>query len=339
MSPSLGPASRKRGSPCLVGTFGPSSGGAQGRRRSLATGRWPGYDSSSTLPRSCVALNELSLVDFAEAADPFALFELWLAEAAASEINDPEAMALATVDADGLPDARMVLCKGADARGLVFYSNVESAKGRELERQPEGGGAVPLEVASPPGPVPRRGGRIDGRPKATPISRRGRGGARSALGRASSRGRSSRAPLWRRRSRLTNGGLEAPRSRGPTIGGAIVWSRSRSSSGSTARRDCTSGFSSSAIVLGRHGKNGCFIRRDYVIFHSRSMISKSPPNLSKLGRSQPKPQQNFSKGRSLDFHGFHFFVRNEAFSMGYRDPLGIKSFSWLSLPIKRSRVV
>ncbi len=81
-------------------------------------------------------MNELSLADFAEAQNPFALFELWLAEAAASEINDPEAMALATVDADGLPDARMVLCKGADARGLVFYSNVESVKGRELEGQP-----------------------------------------------------------------------------------------------------------------------------------------------------------------------------------------------------------
>jgi pyridoxamine 5'-phosphate oxidase len=82
-------------------------------------------------------LNDLSVADFTEAADPFALFELWLSEAAAAEINDPEAMTLATVDADGLPDARMVLCKGADARGLVFYSNVESAKGRELEGQPK----------------------------------------------------------------------------------------------------------------------------------------------------------------------------------------------------------
>jgi pyridoxamine 5'-phosphate oxidase len=80
-------------------------------------------------------LNELSLIDFTDAADPFALFELWLAEAAAAEVNDPEAMALATVDAEGLPDARMVLCKGADARGLVFYSNVDSAKGRELGGQ------------------------------------------------------------------------------------------------------------------------------------------------------------------------------------------------------------
>ena len=84
-----------------------------------------------------MVLNEVSLVDFTEAADPVALFQLWLDEAASSEINDPEAMALATVDKDGLPDARMVLCKGADARGLVFYSNVESAKGRELEGQPK----------------------------------------------------------------------------------------------------------------------------------------------------------------------------------------------------------
>ncbi len=81
-------------------------------------------------------MNDLSLADFTEAADPFALFGLWLKEAGGSEINDPEAMALATVDADGLPDARMVLCKGADERGLVFYSNVGSAKGRELEGQP-----------------------------------------------------------------------------------------------------------------------------------------------------------------------------------------------------------
>lgn len=82
-------------------------------------------------------MNELSLADFTTAADPFALFELWLAEAAGTEINDPEAMTLATTDAQGLPDARMVLCKGADRRGLVFYTNIESAKGRELEGQPK----------------------------------------------------------------------------------------------------------------------------------------------------------------------------------------------------------
>jgi pyridoxamine 5'-phosphate oxidase len=69
--------------------------------------------------------------------DPLALFNAWLAEALASEPNDANAMALATVDADGLPDVRMVLLKDADARGFVFYSNVESAKGRELAGNPK----------------------------------------------------------------------------------------------------------------------------------------------------------------------------------------------------------
>jgi pyridoxamine 5'-phosphate oxidase len=81
-------------------------------------------------------LNDSSTAGFTEARDPFALFTLWFAEARAAEISDPEAMALATVDKDGLPDARMVLCKGADERGLVFYTNIESAKGRELEGCP-----------------------------------------------------------------------------------------------------------------------------------------------------------------------------------------------------------
>jgi pyridoxamine 5'-phosphate oxidase len=69
-------------------------------------------------------------------ADPFALFNEWLREALAKELNDANAMSLATVDVDGLPDVRMVLLKDADARGFVFYSNVESAKGRELAANP-----------------------------------------------------------------------------------------------------------------------------------------------------------------------------------------------------------
>ncbi len=64
--------------------------------------------------------------------DPFDLFARWQEAATASEPNDPTAMAVASVDADGLPDARMVLCKGFDARGFVFYTNFESAKGREI---------------------------------------------------------------------------------------------------------------------------------------------------------------------------------------------------------------
>ncbi len=68
--------------------------------------------------------------------DPFVLFKLWLEEARATEVNDPEAMTVATVDEKGLPNARMVLCKGVDERGIVFYTNIESAKGRELDGQP-----------------------------------------------------------------------------------------------------------------------------------------------------------------------------------------------------------
>jgi pyridoxamine 5'-phosphate oxidase len=69
--------------------------------------------------------------------DPIALFTAWLGEATRSEPNDANAMTLATVDADGLPDARMVLLKGVDAAGFTFFTNIESAKGRELAAHPK----------------------------------------------------------------------------------------------------------------------------------------------------------------------------------------------------------
>ena len=75
--------------------------------------------------------------DFTAADDPFALFAAWLEEATASEPRDPTAMTLATVDGDGLPNARMVLLKGADARGFVFFTNMGSQKGRELDAHPK----------------------------------------------------------------------------------------------------------------------------------------------------------------------------------------------------------
>jgi pyridoxamine 5'-phosphate oxidase len=68
--------------------------------------------------------------------DPFGLFSDWLAEALKHEPNDANAMALATVDADGLPDCRIVLLKGVDADGFTFYSNRESAKGEQLAAHP-----------------------------------------------------------------------------------------------------------------------------------------------------------------------------------------------------------
>jgi pyridoxamine 5'-phosphate oxidase len=82
-------------------------------------------------------LNELTTGDFTEASEPFTLFQSWMEEAKASEPNDPNAMALATVDENGLPDVRMVLLKSADETGFVFYTNTESNKGRELLGQPK----------------------------------------------------------------------------------------------------------------------------------------------------------------------------------------------------------
>lgn len=77
---------------------------------------------------------ELTLTsgDFTESAEPFRLFAAWLEDAGRSEPNDPNGVALATVDTDGMPDVRMVLLKGFDEQGFVFYTNFESTKGREI---------------------------------------------------------------------------------------------------------------------------------------------------------------------------------------------------------------
>ncbi len=69
---------------------------------------------------------------FAERDDPFALFADWLKDAEKSEPNDPNAMSLATVDEEGLPNVRMVLLKGFDDKGFAFYTNFESQKGQEI---------------------------------------------------------------------------------------------------------------------------------------------------------------------------------------------------------------
>ena len=80
--------------------------------------------------------------DFTAAPEPFRLFEEWFAQASKSEPNDPNAMAIATSDANGLPNVRMVLLKGLDeagvaGRGFVFYTNLGSAKGQELASNPQ----------------------------------------------------------------------------------------------------------------------------------------------------------------------------------------------------------
>jgi pyridoxamine 5'-phosphate oxidase len=80
-----------------------------------------------------MTVNELITSDFTEQNEPFTLFSAWLNDATASELNDPNALALATVDEDGLPNVRMVLLKGVDQGGFVIYTNYESQKGQELQ--------------------------------------------------------------------------------------------------------------------------------------------------------------------------------------------------------------
>ena len=82
--------------------------------------------------------NGLTSGDFTEADEPLRLFAAWFSDATRSEPADPSAMTLATVDPDGLPNARMVLMKGFDELGFVFYTNVDSQKGRELGHTPKG---------------------------------------------------------------------------------------------------------------------------------------------------------------------------------------------------------
>ena len=79
----------------------------------------------------------LTTGDFTESEDPFSLFAAWLEQAGRSEPADATAMSVATVDPDGMPNVRMVLLKGFDQRGFVFYTNLDSQKGRELAAHPK----------------------------------------------------------------------------------------------------------------------------------------------------------------------------------------------------------
>jgi pyridoxamine 5'-phosphate oxidase len=80
--------------------------------------------------------NEANAVEIFDRDEPFELFAEWLADARKKEVNDPNAMALATVDAEGIPDVRMVLLKDVDRDGFVFYTNLGSAKGQQLAAHP-----------------------------------------------------------------------------------------------------------------------------------------------------------------------------------------------------------
>ena len=84
-----------------------------------------------------VHVHPKAAADFTSRDDPFNLFQEWYADAQENEENDPNAMSIASVDADGMPNVRMVLLKDFDESGFVFYTNFESQKGQELLGQPK----------------------------------------------------------------------------------------------------------------------------------------------------------------------------------------------------------
>lgn len=88
------------------------------------------------MPDTNVTKIERPATPIPAAADPVRLFQDWLAEAEKTEVNDPNGMALATATPDGHPSVRMVLLKGIDERGFVFYTNFQGRKGRELAANP-----------------------------------------------------------------------------------------------------------------------------------------------------------------------------------------------------------
>lgn len=90
-----------------------------------------------TKQKNDTALTDNENADVFTASEPLALFNAWLEDAKRKELNDPDAMSLATVDADGMPNVRMVLLKSVDHKGFVFYTNTQSDKGREIAAHPK----------------------------------------------------------------------------------------------------------------------------------------------------------------------------------------------------------
>ena len=184
--------------------------------------------------------------DFTAADDPFVLFAAWLDQATASEPRDPTAMTLATVDDDGMPNARMVLLKGADAQGFVFFTNMASQKGRELDAHAQGGAGVPLEVAQQAG-ARARPGRARHRGRGRRLFRHaGEAGADRRLGEPAVARRWRAASPSRRRSPSTPRNTRSAPCRGRLIGRATASCRWRWSSGRTGRSACTTASISAA---------------------------------------------------------------------------------------------
>ncbi len=204
--------------------------------------------------------------------NPHALFDTWLAEAEAAEPNDPNAVAVATVGADGMPSVRMVLLKGHDARGFVFYTNQQSRKAGELASDPQA--ALLFHWKSL-----RRQVRIEGpvslvsAQRPTPIGRAAAGIRSSAPGRRTSRARSIRARRSSGASRTRPRASRAATCRARRIGAATASRRCASSSGRTATTASTNAGCSRATA--RVGPKGCCSRDEHRLHPVRAERSRS----------------------------------------------------------------
>ena len=194
--------------------------------------------------------------------EPFDLFHTWFAEAEAEEPNDPNAMALATVGADGQPSVRMVLLKDADPRGFVFYTNYESRKGRQLAGNPQGGAACCIgnRSAARCGSRARSKAVTEAEADAYFASRhRIQPDRRLGLAAIAPAGKPVRAGKARRRVHR-----EIRHRRGAAAAllvGLPADARTTSSSGRTSRSGCTTGWST--IAPARAGRRRSSIRDEH----------------------------------------------------------------------------
>lgn len=146
------------------------------------------------------ALRGLDEADLA--ADPLAQFQLWFGEAQAARLPEPNAMTLATATPDGLPSARVVLLKGVDARGFVFYTNYASRKGAELEANPRAALVFFWPELERQIRIEGRVERVDPQESDAYFQSRPRGSRIGALASAQSEVIAGRAPLERRAAEL-----------------------------------------------------------------------------------------------------------------------------------------
>ncbi len=173
-------------------------------------------------------------------------------------------MTLATVDADGVPNARMVLLKGVDQRGFVFYTNMDSQKGRELDAQSEGGAGVSLEIAEPAG-ARARAGRARHRRRSRRLFRHAaEAGPDRRLGEQAVAAAGKPACLREGGRASTRPNTRSARAAAAELVGLPHRAAARSNSGTTGRSACTTA-SSSAARLRRAVEQGAALSMSYML--------------------------------------------------------------------------